>query len=212
MGGGRLFDFDGPVFGFFDRLSDIVILNVVFFICCLPVFTIGASLTALSSITQKMARKEEGYIVRGFFRAFRQNFRQSTVIWLIMCFLGLIFALDFRILRGLNGGAYVSAALGVLLVLSMIYFFEFIYVFPLLARFDNTLMNTMKNALLLSVKYLPWTVLLTLLAVLPYIALYYYLGIMIPVLLLGGFSLISLASSCIFKRLFDPLIKEEETS
>ncbi len=212
MGGGRLFDFDGPVFGFFDRLSDIVILNVIFFICCLPVFTIGASLTALSTITQKMARKEEGYIVRGFFRSFKQNFKQSTLIWLIICFLGLIFALDFRILRGLNGGAFASAAVGVLLVLAMVYFFEFIYVFPLLARFDNTLMNTMKNALLLSLKYLPWTILLTLLAVLPYIALYYYLGIMIPVFMLGGFSLISLASSYIFKGLFDPLIKEEETS
>ncbi len=212
MGGGRLFDFDGPFFSFFDRLSDIVILNVVFFVCCLPVFTIGAALTALSTVTQKMARKEEGYIVRGFFRSFKQNFLQSTGIWLILCFLGLIFALDIRILRGMEGGPVISAALGVLLVLGLIYFFEFIYVFPLLAKFDNSIVNTMKNALLLSVKYLPWTIILTLLAVLPYIALYYYLGVMIPVFMLGGFSLISLASSYIFKRLFDPLIKEEETS
>ena len=195
MGGGRLFDFDGPFFSFFDRLSDIVILNVVFFVCCLPVFTIGAALTALSTVTQKMARKEEGYIVRGFFRSFKQNFLQSTGIWLILCFLGLIFALDIRILRGMEGGPVISAALGVLLVLGLIYFFEFIYVFPLLAKFDNSILNTMKNALLL-----------------PYIALYYYLGVMIPVFMLGGFSLISLASSYIFKRLFDPLIKEEETS
>ena len=57
---GGLFNYDGPLVSFLNRLADLVILNIVFLICCIPVFTIGASLTALSSMTMKMARKEEG--------------------------------------------------------------------------------------------------------------------------------------------------------
>ncbi len=206
---GRIFDLNGPFFGFLDRLSDLIILNVIFIICCFPVFTVGASLSALSAVTRKMAAKEDGYVVKGFFRYFRQNFRQATVIWLIMMFFGMFFALDFKILSGSGQGAVLTVARMILVALFMVYFFEFLYVFPLLARFDNSIINTMRNALLLSVKNLPWTIILSLLAVIPYIALYYYIRFIMPVFVLGGFSIISLVSSYIFNRLFAPLIKEQ---
>ena len=207
---GRFFNFEGPVFGFFDRASDIVILNIVFIICCLPVFTVGAAITALSSVTQKMARKEEGYIVRGFLKSFKQNFLQATAIWMILLLFGIAFLLDLRIMGQPEAGAIFRWLKYPVFILVPVYLFECLYVFPVLAKFENTLFNTMRNALLIAIKNLPWTVLLLLVAVIPFIALYYYTQVMVPVFVFAGFSLMSLLSSYIFKRLFDPLIDEEK--
>lgn len=206
----RFFNFEGPVFGFFDRASDIVILNIVFIICCLPVFTAGAALTALSTVTQKMSRKEEGYIVRGFLKAFKENFLQATAIWLILLFAGALILLDIRIMAQPEGSEFFRWIKYLIFILVPVYVFEFIYVFPVLAKFDNTVLNTMRNALLISIKSLPWTVLLIIVAVVPLVALYYYTQIMVPVYLFAGFSLISLLSSHVFKKLFDPLIAKEQ--
>ena len=205
---GNIFDYEGPFVSFFERLADIVILNVIFLICCIPVITIGASVTALSAITQKMSRKEEGYIVRGFFKAFRENFLQATAIWLILLVLSSVFAVDMRFIASFGSPAIQMVFRCLLFILGFLILFEFIYVFPLLAKFDNTILNTMRNALLLSLRYLPWTVVLLLLNVLPFIAGYIYLQVGVPFYLIMGFSLISLASAQIFKRLFDPLIQE----
>lgn len=70
------------------RAADLMILNIVFIICCLPIVTIGASLTALHYVTLKMVRNEESYIVKSFFKSFKQNFKQATIINLIMLLFG----------------------------------------------------------------------------------------------------------------------------
>lgn len=98
----NLFNMDGPVFRFLGKLADLMILNVVFLICCLPIVTIGASLTALNYVSLKMAEGEEGYIVKSFFKSFRQNFVQSTLMWLITLAAGLILCLDFYIVKGVS--------------------------------------------------------------------------------------------------------------
>ena len=85
------FNLDNPLMQFLSTLTDIVILNVISLICCIPVVTIGASLTALHYVTIRMARKEEGYIIRDFFKSFRQNFIQSTVIWLLFLVISFFF-------------------------------------------------------------------------------------------------------------------------
>lgn len=87
---GRIFDMDSPVMRFLGRLADLMILNLVTLLCCLPVVTIGASLTAMHYVLLKMVRNEESYIVRSFFKSFKENFKQATVIWLIILLLSLI--------------------------------------------------------------------------------------------------------------------------
>ena len=75
------FNYEGPFFNVLNRLSDLVILNVLWFICCLPIVTIGASTTALYYVTIKIVNDEDAYVAKNFFKSFRQNFLQSTVIW-----------------------------------------------------------------------------------------------------------------------------------
>ena len=85
------------------RVFDLILLNLLWLACSLPVITIGASTTALYSVTLKMAANEEGYILRGFLEAFRRNWKQSTVIWLILLVIGAALGADFMIVRRLPG-------------------------------------------------------------------------------------------------------------
>ena len=78
-----LFNVDGPVLQFVNKIVYSVYLNILWFLCCIPVITVGASTTALFYVTLKISKNEEGNITKAFFRSFRQNFRQGTLIWLI---------------------------------------------------------------------------------------------------------------------------------
>ncbi|SKB56405.1 Uncharacterized membrane protein YesL [Lachnospiraceae bacterium] len=208
---GGLFNYDGPVVSFLNRLADLVILNLIFILCCIPVFTIGASLTALSTMTMKMVKKEEGYIARGFFTAFKRNFRQATVIWMILLILGSIFCADFWVLRAAVSATPVLPVIhGVLILLFVLFLMEFLYVFPVLAKFDNTIKNTMKNAILMSIRHLPWTLVLVVIAAAAVVVSYIFLAYAIPVLCLLGFSVISLISAYVFTEIFKVYVPAEE--
>lgn len=85
---------EGKLMLLFTKIAYSAYLNVLWFICCLPIVTVGASTTALFYVTLKIAKVEEGNITKSFFRAFRQNFKKATIIWLILLTLGIILALD----------------------------------------------------------------------------------------------------------------------
>ena len=92
---GRLFDMDNKFFRFMGRLADLCILNVLCILCCIPVVTAGASITAMFYVTMKMVRNEEAYIARSFFKSFKENFRQATVINIIMLVIAGVLYVDF---------------------------------------------------------------------------------------------------------------------
>ena len=89
-----LLEIDGPVMQLITKIVYAVWLNILWFICCLPVFTVGASTTALFYVTLKIARNEEGAVTRAFFHSFKENFRQATVIWLILLAVGILLGID----------------------------------------------------------------------------------------------------------------------
>ena len=96
---GRFFNIDSPIMHFLGRVADLMILNLVTLICCLPVVTIGASLTAMHYVLLKMVRNRESYIVRSFFKSFKANFKQATIIWMIILLLLVVFIMDLRIIN-----------------------------------------------------------------------------------------------------------------
>ena len=67
----KLFDLDSPVMRFLSKMADLMILNILTMICCLPLFTAGAAFTALHYVCLKMVRNEEGYIAKSYFKAFK---------------------------------------------------------------------------------------------------------------------------------------------
>lgn len=156
---GKLFNLDSPVFSFLNKAADLIWLNILTFICCIPVFTVGASMTALNYVVLKMVRNEEGYITRSFFKSFKQNFKQATIIWLILLVVIMILAGDFYILRFalFEFPTWIKVALLAVVVLFLI---SVMHLFPALAKFDNTIKNTFKNSFLMGILSLPKTILM----------------------------------------------------
>ncbi len=156
----------GKIFDGLSKMGDMFILNLIYVISCIPIITIGASTTALYYTTLKMAENKESYVWRDYWNAFKQNFRQATVIWIIEFAACAVVVLDLMIAGGL------STQLGTVIAITVVVIAIFLvllglYVFPLLARFENTVIKTMKNAVLIAIRHLPSTILIALIHGLP---------------------------------------------
>ena len=210
----NIFNLENRFWVFMGHVADLIILNILFLICCIPIVTIGPSLTALYYMTLKIVRGEETYIVRGFFKSFRENFRQGILIWLILLALILLLILDYLIMQNLPEGINLPSVFGYVLgfaglVLSM----ELLYVFPTLAKFENTIKCTMKNALLFSVLHLPKTLIMLAISVLPLILMAYgpeeFFSYGILAFILLGFAVVALAHAFFLVKIFDKYIPKD---
>lgn len=183
-----------------NTLADYILLNFLWLICCIPIVTIGASTTALYYVTMQTAREEHGYIARNFFRSFKENFKQSTIIWLIMFLIGAI--LTFNVSFWFTMKSTMGNVLGALLsVALLLYVFTLFYVFPLLARFNNTVKQSMKNALFISLQNLKQTLFITVVNIIIILALY-LLPISAVFFVLFGFAFFAYLNSFQFVKVF----------
>lgn len=210
---GKVFDMDNGFWRFMNRVADICILNVICLICCIPIVTIGASITAMYTITLKMVRNEESYIVKGFWQAFKSNFKQSTIIWLIMLALGLFLGADIYLTQHIES-SFMNTLFYVFIVIAVIYVIILSYIFPLESKFINTIGNSFKNALLMGIAHLlPWTLIIIVLNALPIVLFVFFTGIFLayifPIMLLAGAATIAYLNSMIFNRIFKRYIPGE---
>ena len=184
---------DNPIMRGMGRLADFIILNLLWIICSIPIITIGASTTALYTVMLKLVKNEEGYIAKGFLKAFKENFKQSTIIWLIFLLIGIIFVVDYSSLKLMPDK--VAGALQILfLLMGALLVAVSVYAFALQARFVNTVKNTLKNAVILVFAKLPFTVLIIILTIGPVLVTFltpqtFVLGIVIW--LFGGVALVA---------------------
>lgn len=151
------------------RVGDLLVLNFLFLLTSLPLVTIGAASTALYTVCFRFDTEKEAGVIRSYFRAFRESWKQATVLWLILvlccgcaCFNALLF---FRM------GGMLSWLSILFLILTALALLAGGYVFPLLSQFDNRILSTLKNALALSLGYLPRSVVITAVNGLPFILL-----------------------------------------
>lgn len=157
------FDIDGPVMRFMTKIAYSVYLNILWFICCLPVFTIGASTTALFYVSLKVAKDEEGSLTKSFFRSFKENFRQATVIWLILLAVGVLLGVDGYVFYHMRfDNALWTLGTAVFYVMLAAYAIILMYIFPLLSRFNNTIRAMFKNAMMIGMRFLLCTALMAL--------------------------------------------------
>lgn len=204
----RIFDVEGPLFSGLSRLADLFWLNVLFIVCSIPIFTIGASATALYYVTLKMVKNEECYITKSFFRSFKQNFKQGTAIWFIMMAVGGLLLVDYLIMNGTLSDVSAipdtvrKVILVVLLAAAIVYVFTLRYVFPLLARFDNSVKNTIRNALLISIRHLPLSAVLVALFILTIFIFVKFLPQVFIFYLIIVLSLVAYISSHLFVKIF----------
>ena len=196
---------DNRIMSFLAKLGDMFILNVLYLVCCIPVITIGAATTALYYNTLKMAENRESYVWREFLRTFKENFKQATIIWMIILVIGAVLVGDFLVMGGIGSQALASVTAIVVIVVGVFLILTAVYVFPVLARFDNSVLNIMKYALLMAIRHLPSTVVILAIHSVPlllaFASLEAFIRGLLPVLLFTV-SILAYFESKLFSRIF----------
>ena len=211
----KFFDLNSPLMVALSKLADIIICNIMFCLFSLPVITIGASLTALFHCMQELItddERDEGLIFRDFWQAFKQDFGQSTVLWLI-CLLAIAFLTAYYWVSVSLGGAYGKTYQITFYILALLFLFGFIYIFPLQARYRNKIRYTLRNAWLLSVAALPWTLLsLAVIIIFVYVTVFMKpdaFQMAIYIWAVCGFGVVAYLDSFFFRRAFRKMSPEK---
>lgn len=196
----RFLDIDSPFMQVMGKVADLMILNLLTVVCCIPLFTAGAALTAMHYQVLKIVRNEECYVAKGYFKAFRENFVQSTVIWLIMLLIALVLGGDFYIMyrSGKEFHVIFKAIMGAVAIFAV---FMLLYVFPVQAKFSNTIFRTIKNALAMSILLAPKSVLMLILYLIP-IALAVFFPSIFPLVVLFGMTAPAFLSAKLYNKFF----------
>ncbi len=179
----QLLDPDAPLMRLITKITTSVYLNILWFICCIPIVTIGASTTALFYVSQKMVRDEEGRITAAFFRSFKENFKQATIIWMILLVLGIVLGIDGYVLYHMRfQNAFWTVLTAVFIVAAIAYGIVLMYIFPLLAHFHNTTRAMFLNAIMIGMRFLLCTVLMALIYA---VMIFVVVAVFTPIIIFG---------------------------
>lgn len=207
----KIFAPDSPFMRTMSRLFDLMVLNFIFLISCIPVFTIGAALTAMYTVVFRIGTDKESGVIGSYFRAFKENFKQSTQVFLILLLCGACVFFDTALFYQFSG---VLRFLAVpCAILSLVVVFVGSYAFPLLSQFNNGNRQTLKNALIFSLAYLPKSILMGAVNVFPFVVLalnwlmFFHASFL---WIFGYFSAIAYLNSLLMKNVFKPYLEEEE--
>ena len=165
---------DSPPMQFLSTLADIIILNLLFVICSIPVVTFGAAFSAKYYVAMKIMKGEDSGVIVPFFKAFKRNFRQATVVWFILIIGIALILLDWRwvIVSGWSTTPFFYK-FGVI-VMSVFVWLMTITIFPLIARYEMKISELFKGALILIIiRFIP-LILVTLFMIASVIACIWY--------------------------------------
>lgn len=201
------FNYDNPVWRFIGKFWDVLIVNLLWVICSIPIITIGPATTAMYYVTLKLARDDDGYTIRSFFKSFKENFKQATAIWLIFLAVGALLAFDvYYFIKLVSPSSLRTAMIAVFLAMVFIWFAMFTYVFPLQARFYNPVKRTIFNAFFMSIRHVFHTIgMLAVDVVIIFLSISY-----IPQLSIFGVALIAFFNSYMLNSVFSKYIPKEE--
>ena len=204
----RFFSYESTFGQIFLKISYGCCLNIMWLVCCLPIVTIGASTTALYYTSFKIAKDEGSYITTMFFRSFKQNFKQATIIWLIMLVTGVIIVADAILLYRLRATSTGTAAVIWTLLLACVfacmiaYVIVLVYIFPLLSIASNTTVNMFKNAFLIGTHYLFVTILVVFIH---YLMFFLVVNVFTPLIIFGE-GMCAVISAQVLLKILRPLL------
>ena len=200
----KLFDLDGPIYRIGTEIADFLILAMYWFFCCLPVVTIGASTSSLFYVFGKKMRGEDTYVTRDFFKSFKQNFKQSIPLTILLGVLWVSTIAYWMMLIGYQGNA--PFYLRVLTVLFSIETFLFtIYSTAILSRFYMKFKQIVLSSFVLAHRHL-----LTSILIIVSFFVIYAIAVMMPMLLLFIPVFVVAFSSYLLQKIFNVHIKAAE--
>lgn len=189
-------------FSLMSLVGQLILLNLLYILTAFPIITLGASNCALYSVLKKILKKEESYIIKDYFKEFKSNFKNGTIIGLFAILATIILYILSKLFIVNNTNLFIiSIFIGFLIV----YMFIFIYAFPLQSTFVNTPLNLMRNSFLTALKHLPMSILLCITTFTPLAISWLspqYLFITFPYWFFIGFSVVGLCSYFITSLVF----------
>ena len=201
----KLFSVDSPVYKFLSKFLDVVKLNFFWILFSIPVITVGASTVAAMSVGLKMVDDEEGYIGKNFLKAFKENWKLGTILWMITVVAVYAIYLDFQLFEAVENNHIIFLIIGMASIALAVA--ALIYSYPLTARYENTLINTIQNSINISRKYLGNTLLLVIILAVEYIVFNFNKTMLFFGIILGpGFMIFTIAAFS--KRIFQKIEKE----
>lgn len=205
---GRFFDLDNGFFRFLNKVFDMLVLNFLVLLLCIPVVTAGPAIASMYYIALKEVRDEEGYVVKPFFRFFKKNFKQGFILELIVAAAAAVMTADVYVMyqwTQKESGFLLSLLFALIIGFALVCAVTAVYIFPMLAKFDNSVKKLVTNSLMMAIRHLPQSVLMVLIVVgcgaLVYIN---------PISLLFAFGLGGYLTSLILVKIFDIYIPKEE--
>lgn len=177
------FSIDSKLYRFMSKLTDLVKLNIMWLVFSIPIVTVGISTIAAYTVTLKMAEGEEGYIGRDFLKAFKENWKQGIPMSFITFLCIWAVYLDFQIFKAVEENAFVFLIIGI--VTAYVFTFSLLYVYPLLARYENTILNSLKNSFRIGMKYFLRSLLLLFLSALEIVIMFFNNYTIIIVVIVG---------------------------
>ncbi len=148
-----IFKYDSPLMSFLNTVFDLMILNILCVICCIPIITIGPALTAKYDVAMRIVRKEDPAIFRPFFKAFVENFKQSLIVWIVLLGACCLLIIDWNWIFDNGIGNVSPIYLMAAVITTMIVSFIIMTIFPIIARFQVTIKEAFKTAVLFSMVY-----------------------------------------------------------
>lgn len=204
-----LFNYDNKFFEILGKITDIIILNLLLIIFCIPIITIGASVSSAYSVGMKMIKNKEAYITKEFLKQFKMNFKECIIIECIFLGIGILIGVDFYISK-LIYNQYMNMSLQFIFnIMGIIFIFAVSYVFAIVAKFNNTIKNTIINSILMPIKDLPYTIIIIVVNFSPLLLIYWgsnYWAQLIFFYIVIGFGINIYVNSIFFNKIFNKYI------
>jgi uncharacterized membrane protein YesL len=203
------FNYDNFVIRALNKMTDLLVLNIMFIVFSLPVVTIGAALTAMYAVSLKSVRYGDGYVAKRFLVAFKDNFKQATLAWLIILTAGVLLFLDIRFWQQVDFGVYGKVMLAVSYAIAGVLIVWATWVFPVISKMRDKLSAQLKNAAKMAVGYfIPYTLVLVLIEVAAVYCAIVNVGMMM-IMLVIGFAGVSYICSFFIYSVFAKIITED---
>lgn len=206
---GNLFDPNSGIMGFMSKVADMIILSLLWVVCSIPIVTMGAATAALYYTAVKSIRRDRSYIFQSFFSSFKENFIQGTLLWLLFLAVMAVLGVNLRFSQGLiaseTGKITGFLLMVVYCLMGLVAGFTALYMLPVLSRFTLKKREILKMSLFMSIRHLPYTILLVAIIVLVTVAAVYF-----PITVLIAPAAGALLYSFPMERVLKQYIKAEE--
>lgn len=205
---GNLFNVNNVFFRFMGKLFDVVALNIVFIIVCIPIVTIGPAISALYYASVKSIRRDRSYPIKEFFKAFKRDFKQSFIVGLIMVIAGIILYIDVKFSVDFIQNSFIYMRY-IYFIIAAVLAFIMIYIYPLISRFSLKLSGLFKLSFYLSIRHFLTTIVSIILLFGGFVLVYISVGLAMLIVPVTVTLLISMMMEKVLIKCLD-LVKTDE--